>query len=198
MSLPTLEEFLSSSGGLGWPKNSYVNAPGFLELYVRRTRRRLGGEWVEGVLDIARVEATWPGRGTFTTLVESLLERGIPLYVECVLNERFAKKLEEMGFTQVPHTCSSCFFKLPEKGNNMTTEDNRMRWDEQKRCAFMTDNGQCEDRDDHEGDHETGLPTGHGNPWEYDRCFHFASGDGTRCVYLNGHNGDHDPPKGTT
>lgn len=71
-----------------------------------------------------------------------------------------------------------------------------MRWDEQKRCVVQTSTGQCELRSDHidrDEDHETGLPGGHGPAWSHDRCFHFAGGDGTRCVYIHGHGGDHDP-----
>lgn len=82
----------------------------------------------------------------------------------------------------------------------MTISD-RKRWDDQQRCTFMTPKGQCELRDDHTEDpnpfyskHATGLRNGHGNPWEYDRCFHFAGGDGTRCVLIYGHGKDHDPP----
>jgi len=69
-----------------------------------------------------------------------------------------------------------------------------MRWDEQKRCPKPTPFGQCELRDDHEDDCRTGLHRGHGPPWEHDRCFHFAGGDGTRCVLIHGHEEPHDPP----
>ena len=80
----------------------------------------------------------------------------------------------------------------------------RRRWDDQQRCTHMTPTGQCELRDDHRDhpprgiarfiEHATDLRDGHGNPWEYDRCFHFAGGDGTRCVFIHGHDGDCDPP----
>lgn len=66
-----------------------------------------------------------------------------------------------------------------------------MRFDEQQRCLEQTPAGQCELRSDHDGEHQTGLPAGHGPPWELDRCFHFA-GDGTRCVLIHGHDGPHD------
>ena len=115
MSLQTLEEFLAATGKKAWPTNAYVRAPGFKELYVRRTRRFLNGVWVDSVLDLARGEATKPGRGAFTKLVTDLLERGIPLYVECVQNERLAKTLERWGFTRLDHPGSPSFFKLPEQ-----------------------------------------------------------------------------------
>lgn len=65
-----------------------------------------------------------------------------------------------------------------------------VRWDEQRRCVVQTSTGQCELRSDHidrDEDHETGLPGGHGPAWQHDRCFHFAGGDGTRCVLIYGH-----------
>jgi hypothetical protein len=111
----SLEEFIS--GKSRWPNNAYVKAEGFKELYVRRTRRLLNGVWVDGVLDIARIIASRPGSGKFTALAEELLGRGIPLYVECVQNERFVKKLEKLGFTRVNHEGAPSFYKLPAKCN---------------------------------------------------------------------------------
>lgn len=111
--MQALEDFISSTEGSKWPKNAYVTAPGFRELYVRRTRRFLNDVWVDSVLDIARIEATRPGKGRFTALATDLLERGIPLYVECVLNKRFVKKLESMGFTRREAEGAPSFFKLP-------------------------------------------------------------------------------------
>lgn len=112
--LPTLKEFLHlTKKGSAWPSNSYVKAPGFSELYVRRTRRFLDGVWIDNVLDIARAEATRPGKGAFTNLVANLLEQGIPLYMECVQNKRLARRLGEMGFTRLGHEGAPSFFKLP-------------------------------------------------------------------------------------
>ena len=124
MSLQTLEEFLISSKMRAWPSNAYVRAPGFKELYVRRTRRLLDGEWVESVLDIARAKATRPGKGVLTALITNLLERGIPLYMECVQNKRFVKRLEKMGFTLATNTLDGApsFFKLPKKQKRRTDD----------------------------------------------------------------------------
>lgn len=66
-----------------------------------------------------------------------------------------------------------------------------MRWDEQRRCGGRVGGKRCELRDDHSGEHEVGLSRAHGPPWEHDRCFHFAGGDGTRCVLIYGHSGEH-------
>jgi hypothetical protein len=114
--LETLDEFIEATTTRRFPRNAYVSHPGFKELYVRRTKRLLNGEWFEHVLDIARVEVRRPGQGTFKNLVTSLLDRGIPVYVECVQNTWFAEKLEEMGFTRVAGTSGPpSFFKLPVK-----------------------------------------------------------------------------------
>lgn len=117
MQLPTLNQFIKESEGK-WPRNAYVRQRGCSELYVRRSRRHLGGVWVDGVLDIARIEVRYPGRGLFTRLTNQLLARGIPLFIECVLNERFATNLSRMGFTRVDHSCVNgrtppSFYKLP-------------------------------------------------------------------------------------
>jgi len=119
MRLQTLEEFLEATGRSCWPTNAYVKVPGFKELYVRRTDRFLGDVLIKGVLDIARAEATRPGKGVFTALVTDLLERGIPLYIECVQNKRFVKKLESMGFTRAAHEGAPSFFKLPSSKMNL-------------------------------------------------------------------------------
>lgn len=114
--LQTLHDFLSSPGRLNFPKNAYVKAPGFKQLYVRYGRRYLNGVFINGVLDLANIEASRPGKGAFTALATRLLKRGIPLYVECVMNERFVKKLEDIGFTRIPNDGGApSFFKLPEE-----------------------------------------------------------------------------------
>ena len=64
-------------------------------------------------------------------------------------------------------------------------------FDDQQRCTSVDGARRCERPADHDGDHATGLNRGHGNPWEHDRCFHFAGGDGTRCVLIHRHPGEH-------
>jgi hypothetical protein len=108
MSLPTLDAFRTSTT---WPNNSYVEHPDFHDLYVRRSKRFLGG-CVRDALDIARVIAEKPGRGAFTRLVEHLLKEGVTIYVESVLTPRFEKKLLAMGFSP-SETTPHCYYKLP-------------------------------------------------------------------------------------
>lgn len=112
MRLRTLDEFIQNTENSRG--NAYVNEPGFKELYVRRGPRFLDGRVIDNVLDIARITAREPGKGTFTQLSERLLSKGIPLYVECVLNPRFAGKLRALGFT-TSQIDESSFYKLPHK-----------------------------------------------------------------------------------
>ena len=102
MSLPTIDEFLTWT----FPCNSYVDHPGFESLYVRSSKVHIHLEgqayWCEPVLQIGSVDATDPGNGAFTALVEFLVERDLAVYVENVHNTRFQRKLrDDMGFTSV-------------------------------------------------------------------------------------------------
>ncbi len=112
-SLPTLERFLSERrSGRVHPMNSYVRHPGFQELYVRISDRILGGVLRRGVLDIARVEVRRKGRGVFSRFAQDLHDRGYTMYIESVLNRRFAGKLLDMGFTPVPDLMDTRSFYL--------------------------------------------------------------------------------------
>lgn len=113
---PTLDEFINGQGGRS-PKNSYVRFPGFGCLYVRCTKRYLQNKIVSPVFDIANIEATRPGNGAFTKLFAHL-RKDYPemwLFVECVANERFAKKLLAMGFTQCTNDILPSFYMAPAK-----------------------------------------------------------------------------------
>jgi hypothetical protein len=115
--LPTLEKFMADHKAKqrGASSNSYVRAQGFRDLYVRMGRRYLAGKTHDCVLDIANVTASKPGNGAFTRLVDDLHARGIPIYVESVLNERFALKLPRMGFTARLDVQPPCFYLLPKE-----------------------------------------------------------------------------------
>lgn len=112
----TLGEFISSQGERR-PRNAYVRFPGFSTLYVRCTKRFLRHELVSPVLDIANIEASRPGKGAFTKLFEHLRENypEMWLFVECVANERFEKKLRKMGFTQCTNDLLPSFYMPPVK-----------------------------------------------------------------------------------
>ena len=102
MALPTIDEFLTWT----FPFNSYVDHPGFRNLYVRSSKIHVHLEgqsyWCEPVLQIGSADATEPGNGAFTALVKFLVERDLAVYVENVHNTRFQRKLsDDMGFTSV-------------------------------------------------------------------------------------------------
>ena len=109
MRLSTLDEFLTKRRF----SNAYVREPGFRHLYVRISRRYFNGVLHEGVLDLANIEARKPGAGAFTRLVERLHTRGLTLYVECVLQDRFAQKLLRMGFKR--ENMGNCFYMFADK-----------------------------------------------------------------------------------
>lgn len=111
--LPTLNEFLAASG---WPNNSYLDEPGFASLYVRKGTLYVVLDavpyWCSNVLTIASVDAEDPGNGTFTKLVERLVEKGLAVYVENVHNPRFRRKLEEdLGFIPVSQRSGPNFLR---------------------------------------------------------------------------------------
>lgn len=105
---PTLDEFIEYHLGISKPvgyvysNNAYVTRPGFRSLYVRFAKRDvLKRRELTPVLDIANVEAVKPGKGFFTALIWHLTTYypDLHVYVECVLNERFRRKLtEDLGF----------------------------------------------------------------------------------------------------
>ena len=103
-SLPKLDDFIKTADPLvPFSCNTYVNEPGFRDLYVRKRKRLLDGEEIE-VLDLAKLEADEPGKGAFQRLFERL-RRDYPnlaLYVENVDNQRFAKALPRFGFNPDP------------------------------------------------------------------------------------------------
>jgi len=97
-----------------WPRNLHVSHPGWNSLYVRVTKRFLGGEIREPVIDLASIEAVEPGKGAFRALVAELqkLYPQATLFVESVQPERFKAGLLRMGFLQRDHEPS--FYLLPK------------------------------------------------------------------------------------
>lgn len=99
MSDPTLDEFISEMGKFPW--SAWTDHPGFEGIYVRRNRVHIDGRTLENVVTITNITSTNPGQGNFTSLVQHILSKGKSIYVECVQNTRFARKLEELGFERV-------------------------------------------------------------------------------------------------
>jgi len=106
-----LDAFLKEAAKSG-KGHEYVRFPGFKSLYVRYVTRYIAGEFIHPVIDLANLEAKSPGKGAFGEL-HSHLRLNYPecwLYVENVLNPRFAKKLLKMGYTSQPIGMSECFY----------------------------------------------------------------------------------------
>lgn len=96
---------------------SYVIYPGFEQLYVRRTRRAFGSQLREPVLDIANVTARKKGEGTFTRFFHHIRKNypQFTIYVEAVVNDRFALKLRKLGFVQLGNDLAPSFYMLPKE-----------------------------------------------------------------------------------
>jgi hypothetical protein len=111
---PTLDEFIAAYGTRKYPPNLHVCEFGFTQLYVRMSRRWIGNAWHDPTLDVANIEARWPGNGYFTRLVKRLRKEHpqMTLYVESVLNQRFRGRLVVLGFTPVGPALD-CFVLFP-------------------------------------------------------------------------------------
>lgn len=104
MPLPTLDEFLVSA-----LRNGYIRcrvAGITYTVYIRKGQRIIDGVFYKQVLDIGNIRASRPGTGAFPLLLDQIRGAIIPLgfagiYVESVLNDRFAIRLEELGFLMV-------------------------------------------------------------------------------------------------
>ena len=114
--LPTLDGFLTAAARTHL-RSAYVRFPGFKYLYVRCNQRFINGAVVGPVIDIANLTARKPGRGAFTKLFQHLRKVYYHywIYVECVLNPRFEKKLLSLGFIQQDSGLSPCFYMPPAK-----------------------------------------------------------------------------------
>lgn len=121
-SLPVknLKKFLEQPAKLTM-KAWWLKEPGFKHLYVRHGRRYIQGQWYENILDIANVEARFPGRGTFTRFLEKIQKQypKMGIYVESVQNLRFGAWLERHGFqwnrTSFDDLGPKSYFLLPKK-----------------------------------------------------------------------------------
>ncbi len=121
--METLDEFIARSrkqaknyGGYSNTRG-YVEEPGFENLYVRFGLRYIEQERRE-TLDLANL-SVWEqmrGTGIFTRLVQRI-RKDYPetvIYVESVLNPRFATKLLRMGFINIPeHLGINCYYLMP-------------------------------------------------------------------------------------
>jgi hypothetical protein len=86
-----------------FPRNAYVDHPGWKSLYIRVTKRYIDKKTLIMVIDLANIEAIEPGKGTFRKLVAHIQETypSMTIFVESVLEPRFGYGLWRMGFEKV-------------------------------------------------------------------------------------------------
>jgi len=108
----TLEEFIACAEKKIYPSSEYVEEPGFEHLYVRFGKTYIEGQWYQRILTIANVQAEEPGQGTFTKFIQRIKQDwpDVGIYVECVLNPRFAAWLVRNGFSTVTLTGQSFYW----------------------------------------------------------------------------------------
>lgn len=115
-----LVEFIQSGiDKLPRPSNSYISHSSFEELYLRITKRYLENKTYP-CIDIARVQVKNPGKGTFKYLI-AYIQNFYPqlaIFVECVLDDRFADGLIRMGFARQPFEQSKSFYLLPQRNDH--------------------------------------------------------------------------------
>ena len=108
-----LEEFLVSK-----IRNSWLELDVPMSLYARKSSRMVNGSLIK-VFDIASVESANPGRGTFSGFIDRLEKKieevGLDgVYVESILNPRFAALLERRGYikTNKDEICLNMFKQI--------------------------------------------------------------------------------------
>lgn len=91
---------------------------GCLKAYVRITERHLPLPAVfTKTIDVASLDVLepWQGRGHSTKFLEAVenvaRQHGRVVFVECVLNERFAEFLEKRGYTKIVNSEPVSFYK---------------------------------------------------------------------------------------
>lgn len=99
----------------GHRRNSWLEH-GALQVYVRRGYHLIGGSELECCLDLATIEVAEEcrGQGVFTRFLEEVEAMSLaPIYVENVLDERFATFWLRRGYTSVGHDPDRCYVRYP-------------------------------------------------------------------------------------
>lgn len=91
--LTKFEDFIQSKLRIVW-----IEVDGF-KMYTRKSKRYFEYQHID-CLDIATIDAAVTGTGTFTRILEALLEKYPTnhFFVESILNPRLPKFLEKYGF----------------------------------------------------------------------------------------------------
>jgi len=113
---PTLKQFWQQPAR----RSADLTEPGWSRLYCRKGPRFLalpGCEhgWIDNLLQLANLTARKPGSGTFKKLLGKIeRELRCNIFVENVLNPRFAEGLVRLGFIQLDGPEPPCFLKMME------------------------------------------------------------------------------------
>ena len=104
----TLDEFMRPDQRF---KNQWLEHPEFSGLYVRKSRmiyfhkgdRRDKKNLSEKIIQLSNLAAKEPGKGAFTRLLAHIQETypDYVVYVENVLEDRFARHLKKIGFVEI-------------------------------------------------------------------------------------------------
>jgi hypothetical protein len=106
-----LDKHLSKLPGQLFPVRAYIEEPGFNSLYVRLSARFIDDALFFPVFDVASLEVRNKGQGVFTRRIQQVRAKypNLPIYVESVVNERFARYLLKQGFELVRNPPSPSF-----------------------------------------------------------------------------------------
>jgi len=93
--------------GSGWITSSQG------AVYVRKGVHLIDGRLVT-TLDLASIDMVAPGQGHFTRFLEQAkdLNPWDAIYIENVLNPRFAEHLRRSGWSEIPNQDAPCFYLL--------------------------------------------------------------------------------------
>ncbi len=92
--------------------NAWLDEPGFASLYVGIGPRCIGLErGYRWMICLANFEVINKGEGVFTRFVAKIEQYQLPILIENVLNDRFARFLPKLGFVQVEDMVPPCFLK---------------------------------------------------------------------------------------
>ncbi len=93
-------EFIQNCKGYS---KTWIHLPQFKSCCVKFIPRLIDNELKDNVITIAYIEAEEKGNGAFSSFAE-YFQKEYPhliLYMECVINPRFASKLEQLGFHKI-------------------------------------------------------------------------------------------------
>ncbi len=107
----TLDEFVQRGPGFTG-RSAWIKEPGFIGIYVRVGPRCINGERIK-VIALANFEVIDKGKGVFTRFVKKVEKYQLPIFIENVINPRFAEFLPSLGFVQVQDGGNEipCFLK---------------------------------------------------------------------------------------